>query len=391
MGTFYPISYWVGPPLDEERYREVAECGFTVAPIIVANAEEGRLALDLLQGHRLKAALIDPRVDRDMVTRDGWQETIQKVVLDYADHPAMYAYFITDEPSYCHFDSLGKICQEFLRLDPDHIPYINLFPSYANHDQLGTLTYRHHVRSYLEIVQPPLLSYDHYALMEEGVDRPSYFHDLNVNREESLRAGIPYWNIILSTPHFNYRDPSPTDLRWQAYTSLAYGVKGLAYFTYWTPDVENYRNGIIDIYGERTTKYATVRQLNCEIAKLAPSLLSLKSTRVTHTPTAPAGNALLDGEGIVLSVEGGEFVVGEFEGEDGYPWVMLVNRDRNHSAFVTMRLKTHLKQIHEVCRSSGELREIARDQNVSAGMVYDDGLVIRFWLAPADGKLMRLS
>ena len=392
MNDFFPISYWAGPPVyEDDRYAEVADCGFTVAPIMVKDAVEGQRALDMLQRHHLKAAVVDPRIHRNMVFQEGWQDVIRQVVRDYADHPAVYAYFITDEPSCCHFESLAKITHEFLRLDPQHIPYINLFPSYASHDQLGALEYSHYIRRFLEMVKPPLLSYDHYALFEDGINRPSYFYDLSVNRSESLKAGVPFWNIILSTPHFNYRDPSAEDLRWQVYTSLAYGAKGLGYFTYWTPDVENYRNGIIGVGGDRTEKYAIVRQLNREIRQLSPYLLSLRSTKVTHTPDAPAGNTPLKGEGIVLKVEGGEFVVGEFEDTEGLPWIMLVNRNYCHSAFVTLKLKTGLRHIHEVSRLTGDLREIARDQSVNAGMVYEDGLVVRFWLAPADAKLMRLS
>jgi hypothetical protein len=30
-------------------------------------------------------------------------------------------------------------------------------------------------------------------------------------------------------PNFNYRDPSPADLRWQVYATLAYGGQGIFY------------------------------------------------------------------------------------------------------------------------------------------------------------------
>ena len=38
-------------------------------------------------------------------------------------------------------------------------------------------------------------------------------------------------------------------MRFQVYTSLAYGARGLAYFKYFTPAVGNYRNGPIDPFG----------------------------------------------------------------------------------------------------------------------------------------------
>jgi len=219
---------------------------------------------------------------------------------------------------------------------------------------------------------------------------PIYFENLEIVREEALRAGIPFWQIILSCALFNYRDPTLADLRYGVYTTLAYGGQALAYYTYWTHDDASFREGPIDKYGARTPMFKVIQQLNLEMQALGPWLNKLTSTRVAHWPEAPIGARLLDGEGIVAEVSGGSVVVGEFESQDGEPWVMVANTDRSASAFITLRLRTPYKQIAEVSRSSGQLRPIARDQGVNAAFGYEDGMVVRFWLAPADGRLMRL-
>jgi len=392
----FPISFWVAPSVELAHYQEVAECGFTIVPIPAETSDAGRRALDLAQQVGIKAIIADPRIHRDLPVKAGWEQTVQAVVSDYGQHPALWGYYLTDEPSFCHFENLAQLTRAFRERDPAHAPYINLFPNYANADQLGTVDYRHHVHAYLETVRPPLLSYDHYALMEWG-DRPEYFTNLEVIRAEALWAGVPFWNIILSTPHFSYRDPSPADLRWQVYTTLAYGGKGLAYFTYGTLDVENYRHGIIGLYGQRTAKYEAVQQLNLELQHLGPYLTSLTSTGIYHWPDAPQSARVLPGDELVASVEGdvhggkGQFVVGEFTDQEGSPWVMVVNRDREHSVWTTLKLHTAHAAADEVARSTGQLRAIARDQGVEARRRYADGLILQFWLAPADGRLMRLS
>ena len=53
-------------------------------------------------------------------------------------HPALYSYFITDEPSAPAFAGLGKLVAYLRQRDPDHLAYINLFPTYASNEQLGT-------------------------------------------------------------------------------------------------------------------------------------------------------------------------------------------------------------------------------------------------------------
>src|SRR5439155_20970210 len=142
---------------------------------------------------------------------------------------------------------------------------------------------------FVETVRPKLLSFDHYALVEAG-ERPGYFENLEVIRREALRAEVPFASILLATPHGAYRDPSEADLRWQVYTSLAYGARGILYFTYWTPrsDTWNFHNGILDEQGRRTAHYAQVRRINSELNALARTLVHLRSAGVYHAGGLPA-------------------------------------------------------------------------------------------------------
>src|SRR5207302_2564173 len=53
-------------------------------------------------------------------------------------HPAFYSYYIIDEPAAGTFPGLGKLVAHLKERDPAHMAYINLFPTYANNEQLGT-------------------------------------------------------------------------------------------------------------------------------------------------------------------------------------------------------------------------------------------------------------
>jgi hypothetical protein len=386
----YPISYWCAPPTDPARYREAAAGGFTVVPVPADTPEAGRQALDLCAENGMQGIVLDARIHRDLPHQADWEEMVAAVVRDYAAHPALFGYYLTDEPGLSHFDALAQLTRAFETADPQHAAFINLFPNYASPDQLGTVDYAQHVRAYLQTVKPPFLSYDHYALMEWG-DRPGYFANLETIRAEALAATVPFWNIILATPHFDYRDPSPADLRWQVNTTLAYGGKGLAYFTYWTPDVENFRDGIIGLDGRPAQKYDVVARLNRELRGVGRHMLGLTSTAVHHWPDAPEGATVQPLDGLMAGVDGGEYVIGEFRDATGLPWIYLANRDRARSARVTLRLRASLTEVSEVARSTGELRSVTLDQGAEAVRRYADGLVVHFWLGPAEGKLMRLS
>jgi hypothetical protein len=384
------ISFWHDPPPKLARYRELADCGFTLAASQAPTPQVGRQVLDLCQQVGIKAMIIDPRIRADLVQQADWEAVVSRVVADYSGHPALWGYYLTDEPGLNSFADLARLHALFRQLDPKSVPYINLFPNYANSDQLGTVDYRNHVRRFVETVQPLYLSYDHYAFFEDH-EFPVYFENLEIIRQEALRAGIPFWNIILSCALFAYRDPTPADLRYGVYTTLAYGGKALAYYTYWTEDAYSFRDGPLSMYGYPNNKVGVIQQLNLEMQHLGPWLNKLVSTRVNHWPDAPQGTTLLDGQGLVAEVKGGQFVIGEFSDDKGLPWLMVTNRDRDHSVWVTIKLRTQMADITEVSRSTGELRPIARDAGTTAAAGYEDGMVVQFWLAPADGRLMRLS
>ena len=387
-------TYWYGPPVSDmtpERYQEIAACGFTIAaPPHDLSLEINRRHLDLCYQAGITGLVGDRRLLRErdappLETQPGWEQEVIRAVEDYRDHPALYGYYIGDEPHRRDFADQARVCRLIQQHDPRHIPYINLYPNYAAPhlpgsalDQLGTASYEEHVAAFLQEVQPPLLSYDHYALFDDGSVRPEYFANLETIRRQALAAQVPFWQIILLTPHFRYRDPDEADLRWQAYTTLAYGGRGLSYFTYWTPDHANFRNAIIDPFGERTPHYAMVRRLNRELHALGPTLLSLSSRRVLHLP-GDAGNL----HGVVRGADGGSFVMGEFAGPDGTDYLLIVNNDRAHAAQARVEMAT-AAEVREVNRVTGALSPLREEGE-------PDGRSVRVWLAPGDGRLFRLG
>ncbi|MDR0700674.1 MAG: hypothetical protein LBG28_15865 [Tannerella sp.] len=50
---------------------------------------------------------------------------------------------------------------------------------------------------------------------------------------KSQQYNIPFWNVILGNTHFHYADPSPATLGVQVYSTLAYGGRGIGYFTHY--------------------------------------------------------------------------------------------------------------------------------------------------------------
>ena len=105
---------------------------------------------------------------------------------DYKNEPALFGYYVTDEPNADQFPMLADIVATLKRLDPAHPAYINLFPNYANAAQLGNPTYDAHLRAYMETVKPEILSYDHYHLLT--TEQPKEFITFDNEREAGIYA-----------------------------------------------------------------------------------------------------------------------------------------------------------------------------------------------------------
>lgn len=380
------IGQWCGPTeFAQDKFAEVAEANFTVAMIAGGSPEVNKQALDFCEASGIKGLVIDPRIQ--FTGRRGRisTQTLDGVIEDYSKHPALWGYYLMDEPSAARFNSLGIANRYLLEKDPKHTPFINLFPTYATKQQLGAFSYEQYVDEFCRVVNPKLLSYDHYALMADGSVRGDYFLNLEIIRRQSIKHSVPFNYILLSVPHGPYKDVGDADIRWQAFTALAYGARGLMYFTYTTPNdpAWGYHDAIIDANGKPTAKYEYAKKVNGEIRKLGPTLMRLNTVAVYHTAPVPEGCRLLPPEGLISSITGGEFVVGQFVSDDGARYAMIVNR----SLAKTARAKIAFSQavdVSEVSPISGKCKR---------ALVRDEGGV-SVWnadFAAGQGRLVRID
>jgi len=355
----FPIGYWYGPPPEfntPETWQAVAECNFTfTGPRGGYTVAENLQMLDLCAQAGVQAMVVDGRIGWTMTAATNWRQTVADIIADYGDHPALFGYYLQDEPNFRNFEALGLIREEFESRDPAHLPYINLFPTYASVTQLGAPTYADHVDRYLSMVRPSVLSYDHYCLLRDGGIRPDYFENLQIIRDAGLRHGTPQWQIILSMAHLAYRDPIEAEMRWQVYTSLAYGMKGLMYFTYWTPESLATQDhfAIVDAEGTPQRLYPIVQRLNAEVRALGPTLLGLTSTGVYHTGEVPRGATSLGTDALVQPPQELSLVIGLFEDAEGAQHMMLVNRDYERDVEFDVRLLPHVTAVTEISAEDG--------------------------------------
>lgn len=368
---FFPIMAWNSPPNDLATLRRMRECGLTVAGFVPPEA------LDNCREAGLRAIVSDERVsgyDWNDVKADAARSRVGELVRRVREHPAVFGYYLRDEPPAGFFPGLAVVAGFIKELHPGAWPYINLFPNYATPGQLGTPDYEAYLRKFVEVCRPPVLSYDHYALFEGGGLRESYFANLEAVRRVAVENHLPFWNIVLAVAHFNYREPSAADLRFEVYTSLAYGARGIAYFTYFAPPQGNYRAAPVDQFGNETETWGRMRNVNLQVARLGPTLLKLTSDRVYHFGKVPTGCTGPDKSSLVEAI-GGAMLVGDFTHEDGARYVLVVNKDLAGSVPCQPRFRKAPSRLEMVSPYTGERVPFEGEQ---------------VWLAPGQGALLKL-
>ncbi|NLX95386.1 MAG: hypothetical protein GXY83_04350 [Rhodopirellula sp.] len=284
--TYYagPGYHPSGPPMSDAAARQMADGGFNV---VWCSENE----LDLVQRHGLRAQLRDGLLSPATLDDPAQREKLDALIDRVRRHPALYCYYITDEPGAAKFPALGKLVAYLRQRDPARMAYINLFPTYANNEQLGnqgdTVTaYREHLRQYVKIVEPDLISYDHYQFTSNG-DTGGYFLNLAMIRRAALDANLPFLNIVQAcswTPAM--RVPNAEEMRYLVYTTLAYGAQGISYYVYCWP---GHTGGIALADGTPTPIYHALETLNREFVTIAEEVQPLASLAAYHAGMTPEG------------------------------------------------------------------------------------------------------
>jgi len=395
----FPITFWCGPPepfITVEQYRRIAEAGFTIVmpPCEgAATVERNRKILDTAKAVGLKVILSDARMPLAINGNREAEKAVQAIVADYHKHPALMGYFLTDEPGADAFQGLHEVQALLHKLDPEHLVYINLFPNYATTNyvakpsQLQTNTYEEYLQNYLRVVQPDVLSWDHYHFLKDG-DRQGFFGNLSAVQQaiNTNAETTPFWQIVLSVEHGGYRPLNENELRFEAMQSLVYGVHGLAYFTYWLPDDPSFtwNHAIMNRDGTPGPLYEPVKRVNSEVQKLGKWLYHTKVLETFQTGAVPPDGRDQPQDGMVKIQGAGNLSIGLFRGE-GFLYVMVSNRDYRNG--VTSKLAVNVGNKDRVIE---KLDMTTNRWNPLKGTKDRNGIITQdFTLDPAAASLYR--
>ena len=247
------------------------ELGLTVAmsPYYRLEQKDEVLALlDDCHARGMKLILCDIRTRWKALTEHGeaaFRKMLGEAIADFGAHPALYGFYVGDEPTMQERPDAALAVKIHLELAPHLTPYLNFLPyldcvmRHFDHAPLED-----YLGSFVEESGTKLLSYDCYRQMYEGDSAyDDYFTNLRIYAETFQKTGVPFWNTVLVTGHWGYRCPSKRDMQWQLASSVAMGAKGVSWYCLFSGNISStMENYPINMLGEKTREYYWFRDVN---------------------------------------------------------------------------------------------------------------------------------
>lgn len=396
----FPIGFWNAASIERftpEAVKDWTDAGITVAvgPYFDSlNPEQRdlmRSILDRADKAGIKVILNDGQlVINSPKMPDDYRQRVQKASLDFGAHPAVLGWYVRDEPEKAYFEAVCSAARIIREVCPKQIPYINLFPMLEDTKlRVGCDNWGNYLEEFLDKSTLNYLSYDCYSQMSPDPKGQSiYFENLRVYGTIARKHHIPFWNIVLSCSHFNFKDPNEDLIRWQFNTSIAYGAKGIFWFLFYMPDVpyENFRLSPIDEFGERTPIYDSIRRVNRNFTRRFGRLfLDMELQSVGHWPDEKIlqGCEQWSDKMLINSIETLDrvpMIIARFKHRDGGNWLVLVNNSMDQSTQYRAGLTNSKSRVWEMDYKN-RLIEFVTSSNDLKNSNETQQLLVR-WLAP---------
>jgi hypothetical protein len=326
--------------------------------------------------------------------------------------PSVEGWMVWDEPlTDRDLQSAGELIAllDSLPATRDQLGFMSLLPTLASgqpaydgiHGKDKREAYRHYLARVLAMydqrrIQVPLICADQYPF-ETGDTRSDYFLTLSMLRDASLSRStadhpVPFWIVVQLSPARiegnRYRDtPTIPQIRWQVSTAIAYGAKGILYWTLVPSGPGEYGPGLVDRAGTPTPRYGPVRNFDLAVRRLGPVLMRLDPVAVSHEGGAPAdaaSDASQAPPSIVKRIRGGggQGLVGFLRDRGtGENYLFVVNKGLEKTADFRIDLTQDCNGVLEITSADSAAVRIA-----NAGHSFDARR-----LAPGTGALFRIE
>lgn len=278
--------------LDEDYLKTYADCGF-----------DWLLAMHSVSGGLLREPLLDwcDKYGIEVYLNDGaYTDPVAKTAA-YGPHPSYRGHFVVDEPGSDDFDRLAEVCNRYGKLTHGKVPYINLLPMYANAAQLkfgagaaaieyydpDPALFRNYCDAFCEKFDAGYICTDIYPLnwaQNRRATYRDYVESIHVIAASAREHRKDFWCFIQTFAWIpSKRTPTEAEFRWQVYSLLSFGCKGILCWTYAGAKPEF--PSLVDARGRKTNSWYDARTVFQEVRRISDRFVDYANLGAfTHTP-----------------------------------------------------------------------------------------------------------
>lgn len=388
----FPIVGWAGlsgPMLREKTLRDMRAAGFTVNmggdderdPVQLLDIAH-KAGMQLLFQHKCLHVSDGQKLD------DARRAEIRKLVRRIKDHPGLFMYSLRDEPWLPSLPLVAEVADIVREIDTYHCCYVNHFPPFGGWDAPTIEEFHRAARAQLKT---EFLSYDHYAICVATQDelqamagkpwafpqahlrvKEDFYQCLDLFRRMSVDQGLPFWAFTNAVRHGYYPPATEGHIRFQLMSALAYGARGLQYFTY------AYDGCMVRADGSTTETWELARKVNSDIHVMAAVLRQLRSIGVYHSGPLWPMTQLPPGD--LLEVRGDPCMIGVFQDDGGMLYLMVVSKNPCDWSLVHIKMRKPLPIFELDVRDGCWAKPYPRQPDCQP-----------LTLAPGEGRLIRIG
>ncbi|MDD6478730.1 MAG: dockerin type I repeat-containing protein [Oscillospiraceae bacterium] len=356
-------SYLTNNLVTDKVYEYIADAGVNMISYIENSGFGGNLYKNLELAEKYGVGLT-VNYKNTSVT----DENFAKYVGSVAHFKSFKGFFIVDEPHTVKFPvnmtdenmtsnaAAAVMANKYTNI----FGYTNLYPLYYTLSgstvfEEENAIYNEYLEEYCETFSPKMISWDNYVFQTGQYDY--YFNNIRLVKAAAAKYNIPFWGFVQAGDPDGKRGGvnhiTEGQLKWNVNTQLAYGVKGMQYFTVVQPyflafepavsetDFDFDSIGLVGANGEKTRYHAMAKAANAQIAAVDEYLMKADSKAVVvygKTATADTGETL-SSYGALTSVSSTSSTNGaivgcfEYRGKQAF---YAVNYDMSRSRTITL-------------------------------------------------------
>ena len=280
------------------------------------------------------------------------EQSVKEFVDEYKEYSCVEGYYVWDEPHKDVFMKTRELRDLFKKYAPEKLAFSCVYPSYGVYNWSSSdfnwknSTYGKYIDEYLNEIQPEILSLNYYPFAVTGLKSDIYRHDvwrdMGYVRKQAIETGTPNWHYFQGVSDLQKKTPdglAVEQIKVQMYAALAYGVKGLSYYTSY--------GLFLDENGEKTSYYEPLTKINNKVKAIGDFLLDKKQQELYHSGLDKPVEKMyfLDSfdDSTIVSDIPNHIIMGVFHDDDNKNVLVLVNKNYNEKVKGTMSLKNQGK------------------------------------------------